>query len=312
MSSASTAVKVSVEGHELSLSNLGKVMYPEVGFTKRDVIRYYASIGPVLLPHVMGRPLTLKRYPDGVDGKFFFEKNAPRSTPAWVHTAHVPSQRTRSGSDFVDHPVICDLASLTWAANLASIELHVPLWRATRGALPRPPDLMVFDLDPGPGTSIVECCEVATLLAPRLKEEDYEVFSKTSGSKGLQLYVPIKGKSWDAMTDYAHDLAKTVEAEAQQKVVTKMSKALRDGKVLIDWSQNNPSKTTIAAYSLRARQRPTVSTPVQWSEVIECLDAGDPELLVFEADEVTERVQELGDLFAPLLPTARTSAKAQR
>lgn len=299
------AVRVTVGGHELSLTNLEKVLYPSIGFTKREVLRYYAMVAPALLPHVFGRALTLKRYPDGVEGKFFFEKNVPKSAPSWVHRVKVPSAASRRGTGVVEYPVICDVATLTWIANLASLELHVPLWRAGRGESPRPPDLMVFDLDPGPGTTIVECCAVAQRLAPLLEYEGLQVYPKTSGSKGLQLYVPVRSWSWEKMSGFAHDLAREVEAQDPSKVVSKMTKSLREGKVLIDWSQNSPSKTTVAAYSLRACARPTVSTPIEWSDVDACVDKGEPDLLVFEANEVIERVEHYGDLFAPLLPASQ-------
>jgi bifunctional non-homologous end joining protein LigD len=292
-------VKTEVEGRPLSLSHLDKVMYPASGFTKGQLIDYYVHIAPVMLPHVVDRPLTFRRYPDGVDGNSFFEKNAPSHAPEWVRTIRVPSTSSRGRGSDVEHPLICDLPALVWAANLATIEFHVPLWHVgRRRKLPAPPDHMVFDLDPGPGTTIVECCRVAQLISEAVPDD---AVAKTSGSKGLQLYLPLDGRpTWERTRDRAHDLAMQLEVEHPELVVSSMAKARRQGKVLIDWSQNSPSKTTVAAYSVRARPEPTVSTPITWDEVAACEAGGDPAALRFTTDEVLDRVDELGDLFAAL------------
>jgi bifunctional non-homologous end joining protein LigD len=289
-------VQTTVDGRDLSLSNLDKVMYPNSGFTKSQVLDYYARIAEVMLPHLRHRPVTFKRFPNGVDGMSFYEKHSPASAPEWVHTISVPS---KDGShDPIDYTAIDDRPTLLWAANLATLEFHVPLWRVTKGkTVPAPPDQMVFDLDPGPGTTIVECCQIAHWIAERLKGE---VFAKTSGSKGLQLYTRLSRRNWDQATEEAHEIARAVEADHSDLVVSVMRKTLREKKVLIDWSQNSPSKTTVAVYSLRARDEPTVSTPVTWAEVSACAKRGDPDLMHFEADEVLHRVDKFGDLMAPL------------
>jgi bifunctional non-homologous end joining protein LigD len=293
-------VQTTVDGRDLSISNLDKVMYPSSGFTKSQVIDYYARIADVMLPHLRNRPATFKRFPNGVDGMSFYEKHSPASAPEWVHTISVPS---KDGShDPIDYTAVDDRPTLVWAANLATLEFHVPLWRAAKGkTLPTPPDLMVFDLDPGPGTTIVECCQIAQWISERLKSE---VFAKTSGSKGLQLYTRLSRRSWDQATEDAHEIARAVEADHSDLVVSIMRKTLREKKVLIDWSQNSPSKTTVAVYSLRAREEPTVSTPVTWAEVSACAKRGDPDLMHFEADEVLRRIDKLGDLMAPLVTGA--------
>lgn len=289
-------VQTTVDGRELSLSNLDKVMYPSSGFTKSQVIDYYARIADVMLPHLRHRPATFKRYPNGVDGMSFYEKHSPASAPEWVHTISVPS---KDGShDPIDYTAVDDRPTLLWAANLATLEFHVPLWKVSKGkTVPAPPDLMVFDLDPGPGTTIVECCQIAQWISERLKGE---VFAKTSGSKGLQLYTRLSRRSSEQATDEAHDIARAVEADHPELVVSIMRKTLREKKVLIDWSQNNPSKTTVAVYSLRARNEPTVSTPVTWAEVSACAKRGDPDLMHFDAGDVLRRVDKLGDLMGPL------------
>ncbi len=291
-------IEADVDGRQVSLSNLEKVLYPESGFTKGQVIDYYARIAEVMLPHLRDRPVTLKRYPNGVEGQSFFEKHAPSHLPDWIPTAEVPS---RTGThEPIEFAVLGDRPALVWAANLAALELHVPLWRVHHDQEPpSDPDHMVFDLDPGPGTTIVECCRVARWITERLGEE--QVWAKTSGSKGLQLYRPLDGVTSDEAGDEAHELAKAVEADHPDAVVSRMRKELRDGKVLIDWSQNNPSKTTVAVYSLRARPAPTVSTPVTWDEVDQCAASGRPEQLRFEAADVLARVATLGDLMGGLV-----------
>jgi bifunctional non-homologous end joining protein LigD len=288
-------VAVDVEGTSVVLSNLDKVLYPEVGFTKGEVLDYYSRIAPVLLPHLAERAVTRKRYPDGVTGQVFFEKNAPRGTPDWVRTVELPSPGSSKGRETIDYVVIDDLATLVWTANLASLELHTHMWRVDRDA----PDLVVFDLDPGPPATIVECCQVAQLLQPLLEADGLEPVAKTSGSKGMQLYARADGfDSSEQTSAYAKGLAQRLESEHPDLVVHRMTKSLRPGKVLVDWSQNSAAKTTVSVYSLRARDRPTVSTPVTWDEVADC---GAAEDLVFDSADVLARVAEHGDLFAPLL-----------
>jgi bifunctional non-homologous end joining protein LigD len=300
----SDRVETEVDGRRLSLSHLDKVMFPATGFTKGQLIDYYAKIAPVMLPHVIDRPMTFRRYPDGVDSKSFFEKHVPSHAPKWVGTVAVPSTSSRGGGTEVEHPLIGDLPALVWAANLAVIEFHVPLWRVgRRRKLPAPPDQMVFDLDPGPGASIVECCRVAGWIAEVMADDGIEPLAKTSGSKGMQLYVPLTGRpTWERTRDRAHDLAIRLESDHPELVVSSMTKALRKDKVFIDWSQNSASKTTVAAYSVRARPEPTVSTPVDWDEVEACAANGDPADLRFTTDEVLARVEDRGDLFARLDP----------
>jgi bifunctional non-homologous end joining protein LigD len=293
--SKGSKVVVDVEGQQVALTNLEKVLYPEVGFTKGQVIDYYTRIAPVLLPHLAGRAVTRKRYPDGVDGPVFFEKNAPRGTPEWVHVETLPSPGSSKNRDTIDYVVVDDLATLVWTANLAALELHTHLWRVGHDR----PDMVVFDLDPGPPATIVHCCEVACLLREVLREDGLEPLAKTSGSKGLQLYARAdRFGSSEETSAYAKALAQRFEQSHPDLVVHRMTKALRPGKVLVDWSQNSAAKTTVTVYSLRARARPTVSTPVTWSEVEACRT---PEDLVFTSDDVLARVEKHGDLFAPLL-----------
>ncbi len=295
--------RVDIDGREVSLSNLDKVLYPSTGFTKGELIDYYVRIAPVLLPHVRDRPLTMKRFPDGVDGQFFYGKHLPSHAPEWVRHVEVPSHDD-SGS--VEYAVLCDLPTLVWAANLAAIEFHVPLWRVgRRRSLPAPPDYLVFDLDPGPGTTVVECCRVALDVIGRLGRLGEGALAKTSGSKGLQVYAPVPARwTWDRSRATAHELADTLAADRPGDVVANMRKSRREGRVLIDWSQNHPAKTTVAVYSLRAVREPRASTPVTWDEVTTCADTGDPDRLVFDAREVLERVERLGDLFGPLVRPA--------
>jgi bifunctional non-homologous end joining protein LigD len=302
-------VLTEVDGRELSLSNLDKVLYPKTGFTKSQVIDYYARIAEVMVPHLQNRPTTLRRYPHGVEGMSFYEKHASEHQPEWIRTVEVPSKTGEH--EPIEYMVVGDRPTLLWAANLAALEFHVPLWHVGRGMpLPAPPDYLVFDLDPGPGTSIVECCRVANWIGEQLGRET--LFAKTSGSKGLQLYTRIKRTSWERSSERAHEIAQSIERDHPESVVSTMRKSLRDGKVLIDWSQNNSSKTTVAVYSLRARPEQTVSTPVSWQEVDACAKGGDPSTLRFEADEVLRRVDKFGDLMAPLLTTnSRASSKKQ-
>ncbi|MCX9192533.1 ATP-dependent DNA ligase [Carbonactinospora thermoautotrophica] len=294
-------VRTKIDDRVLTLTNLDKVLYPDVGFTKAQMLDYYTRIAPVLLPHVKGRPVSFKRYPNGVHEEGFFAKNAPRGTPKWVRTIELPAPgSTHEGRETVNYVVIDDLPTLIWAANLAAIELHVPQWRVgPRGGV-RKPDLLVFDLDPGAPATIVECCRVACLLRELLREDGLQAWAKTSGKKGLQLYVPINETSDERTSGYAKELARRLARAHPDLVVYHMRKTLRPGKVLVDWSQNNAAKTTVAPYSLRATNAPTVSTPVTWDEVESCRSPAD---LRFESADVLGRVDEFGDLMEPLLTT---------
>lgn len=294
-----SAVELEVEGRQLKLSNLDKVFYPQTGFTKGQVIDYYTRVAPALLPHLEGRPLTMKRYPNGVEGKFFYEKECPKHRPEWVRTKRITTRGSTKDRTHVNFCLVDDLATLIWAANLADLEMHTSLSRA--GDMPHP-TTVAFDLDPGPGTSIVECCQIATWLQTIFEQLGIQGFPKTSGSKGLQVYVPLNsGATYTKTRAFALGLAELLERTHPELVVSNMKKELRKGKVLVDWSQNNQHKTTVCVYSLRAKARPTASTPVTWDEVATCLERGDPELLSFESTEVLERVERHGDLFAPVL-----------
>ncbi|MFI7452462.1 non-homologous end-joining DNA ligase [Nonomuraea sp. NPDC049714] len=285
-------VPVKVDGRELTLSNLDKVLYPEVGFAKAEVIDYYSRIAPVLLPHLDGRPLTVKRYPNGVEGASFFEKNAPEHTPEWVRRVRLPVPGSTKNRETIDFAIVEDLPTLVYYANLAALELHVPQWRVSAEGEALPPDTLVFDLDPGPPATIVECCEVALMLRAVLADDGLTARPKTSGSKGMQLYADWDGR--DEASAYARRLAQMLAKEHPEQVLSVMTRKLRPGKVFIDWSQNNPAKTTVAPYSLRARAHPTVSTPLLWKEVEACEN---PEDLVFTTSDVLARVDEHGDLF---------------
>jgi bifunctional non-homologous end joining protein LigD len=295
VSAASASVEVEVEGRQLKLSNFDKVLYPEAGFTKGQVIDYYTRVAPALLPHLRRRALTLKRYPNGVDGQFFYEKNCPKHRPSWVETLSVWSARNKAD---VNYCLIDELAGLVWVANLASLELHTSLSHAPDV---QRPSMLVFDLDPGPPATIVECGRVAFWLREVFDDMGLQAFPKTSGSKGLQIYVPLNTPvTYNETKPFAHAMAKLLERQHPDTVLSVMTKDLRKGKVFIDWSQNDDSKTTVCVYSLRARPRPTVSTPVSWDEVQAVVDSGDPEDLVFEAADVLERIAAHGDLFAPV------------
>jgi len=290
------SVEVEVGGRRLALSNLQKVMYPRSGFTKGQVIDYYTRVAPVLLPHLDSRPLTLKRYPNGVEGKHFYEKQCPSHRPDWVRTQAIFSGHRGKAIDFC---VVDGLPTLVWAANLADLELHTSMALATH--IERP-TMMVFDLDPGPPAALLECCEVALWLRAMLDALGLRSFPKTSGSKGLQMYVPLNtAVTYDDTKPFAQALAQLLEKREPDTVVSRMKKDLRGGKVFVDWSQNDEHKTTVCAYSLRARERPTVSTPVDWAEVEDAHSRGDAEALIFDADDVLARVEERGDLFAPVL-----------
>ena len=292
---------VEIEGRQLKLTNLDKVLYPAAGFTKGQVIDYYARIAPVLVPHLTNKPLTLKRYPNGVDSIPFFEKNATKHRPEWVKTAPVWSEGNQRDVNYI----LCnDLATLVWVANLAAIELHPSLSLAQDIMCPRS---LVFDLDPGPPADIVQCCQVGIWLRAIFEHFKLQSFPKTSGSKGLQIYVPLNTKtSYDETKPLAHALARLLENEHRDLVVSDMKKAIRVNKVFVDWSQNDEHKTTISVYSLRARERPTVSTPVTWEEVEQTLKKKDARLLVFEAKQTLARVEKMGDLFEPLLRLKQT------
>lgn len=286
---------IEIEGKQLKLSNLDKVLYPVAGFTKGQVIDYFVRIAPALLPHLRDRPLTMKRYPEGVDGMFFYEKNCPKHRPDWVQTAKVWSH---GRSDYMQYCLAQDLPTLVWAANLADLELHTSLSRSDKI---EQPTMMVFDLDPGPPADIVLCCQVAQWLKDIFNRFKLQAFPKTSGSKGLQVYVPLNTPvTYDDTKGFSRALARLLEQEHPDLVVSDMKKALRTGKVFVDWSQNDEHKTTINVYSLRAKERPTVSTPVTWEEVEKCLRKRDPKLLVFESSQVLERVAKMGDLYAPV------------
>jgi bifunctional non-homologous end joining protein LigD len=287
---------VDIQGRHLKLSNLEKVLYPAAGFTKKDVIDYYARIAPAIIPHLAGRALTRKRYPDGVDGEPFFEKNAPMHKPEWVKTVPIWSGRNRRTVNYV---LADDLATLVWLANLAALELHPSLALAKDITCPTE---MVFDLDPGPPANIVQCCQVGLWLREIFEHFGLQSFPKTSGSKGLQIYVPLNTPTtYDATKMFSHALAQLLEHDHRDLVLSEMSKQARTGKVFVDWSQNDEHKTTIGVYSLRAREHPTVSTPVKWEEVEKALKKKDAGMLVFEAKQVVARVEKLGDLFEPML-----------
>lgn len=291
----SRGTEIAIGRRRLKLSNLDKVLYPQVGFTKGQVIDYYIRTSRWLLPHLRNRPLTLKRYPDGVEGGHFYEKNCPKHRPDWVQTTPVWSEGRGRTIDFC---LANDLATLVWAANLADLELHTSLALANR--LERP-TVLAFDLDPGEPATIVECCQVALMLRALFDQLGIECFPKTSGSKGMQVYVPLNtATTYDETKPFARSVAELLEREQPKRVVSNMRKDLRKGKVFVDWSQNDEHKTTICVYSLRAKARPTVSTPLTWEEV-EQGAGGTPEDLVFVAEEVVERAEQLGDLFRPVL-----------
>lgn len=282
-----------VEGRRIALSNLDKVLYPATGFAKGEVLHYYATTAEVLLPHLRDRPVSFLRYPDGPDGQVFFTKNVPPGTPDWVTTAEV--ERVAGVARMV---CVQDLPSLMWAANLVT-EFHTHQWvvQAQDEA-----DRIVFDLDPGPPATVVECCEVALWLRERLAADGIEAYAKTSGSKGLHLLAAVRGSSSEQVSEYAKRLAVEAEKAMPRLALHRMTRSLRPGKVFVDWSQNAARKTTAAPYTLRARVRPWVSTPVTWQEIEEC---GDPAQLAFTAPDLAPRLQDYGDLLAPLLDEGR-------
>jgi bifunctional non-homologous end joining protein LigD len=293
---ASKRMEVDIDGRVLSLSNLDKILFPRVGFTKGQLIDYYTRVAPAVLPHLRGRPLTLKRYPDGVEGQFFYEKQSPSHRPEWVRTAAVWS---RHNGRTIDFTLADDLATLVWLAQLGDLELHTSLALA---ADVKSPTILAFDLDPGPPATIVECARVALDLREAFAHLGMEAFPKTSGSKGMQVYVPLnaEGVTYAQTKPFAQSIARLLERHRPELVVSDMRKSLRTGKVLVDWSQNDEHKTTVAVYSVRARERPTVSTPLEWHEVEAVIESGEPDDLAFTTDEVLERVAEHGDLFAPV------------
>ena len=294
---ATRATTVRVDGRELRLTNLDKVLYPACDFTKGAVIDYYRQVAPVLLAHLADRPVTFLRAPDGVEGERFYEKRRPRGAPPWLRAIVVPGREKP-----IDFPVIDSLAALLFAANLAVLELHVPQWQAAPDRPPEPSDLLVLDLDPGAPAGLGECCQVALALREVLRHDDMDPVAKVSGSKGLQVYArrPAPLLAEDP-SRYARDLAGRFEAEMGDLVVSSMRKSLRPGRVLIDWSQNNRAKTTVAPYSLRARRCPTVSCPVTWDEVADTAAGGDPAALRFAPKDALDRIEAHGDLFAGLL-----------
>ena len=283
---------VVVEGRRLSVSNLDKVLYPAVPFTKAEVLDYYARVAPALLPHLGDRAVTLRRFPNGPSGKSFYEKNCPRHRPDWVKTAPIQGE-----DGVIEFCRIDSVAALTWVANLAALELHTSMARVDD---PDAPTMVVFDLDPGAPAGLLECAEVALLIRHVLEDLGLECVAKTSGSKGLQLYLPLNTPTTYGRTaGFSRTVAQALESSEPRKVVSAQRKDLRRGKVLVDWSQNSRHKTTVCAYSLRATDDATVSTPLQWEEVEEAVAAGDATDLRFRAPDVLERVGDLGDLFAP-------------
>lgn len=295
-----------VEGRMIAVSNLEKVMYPEANFRKADVIHYYIRIAPYVLPHLRNRALTLKRYPNGVNGEFFYEKRSPAHRPPWVKTAAIWSGQNEGN---IDYTLANDLPTLVWAANLADLELHTSLACAKN---PLRPTMIVFDLDPGPPADIVLCCEVGLWLREILEGYGLQAYAKTSGSKGLQVYVPLNTPAtFDATKDFSKKVAEQLEAQHPAAVVSNMKKSLRANKVLVDWSQNSDHKTTVCVYSLRAKQQPTASTPVTWDEVAAAFKKKDANRLVFLADEVVKRAEKVGDLFEPVLEQKQKMPRAK-
>jgi bifunctional non-homologous end joining protein LigD len=296
---SSAKVRVNIGDHTLSLSNLSKVLYPETGFTKGEVIDYYVSVAEPLLAHLADRPLTRKRWPDGVNAQPFFEKNAPRGTPDWARVVHIAEH----GDAGVDYIVADDLATLVWLANLAALELHVPQWKVDRDGKIQPVDLLVFDLDPGAPATVVDCAQVALLLRNTLAEDGLDSWAKTSGAKGAQMYAPVTPTSYEDTSKYAKALAERLSAEHPDRVVAKMTKQVRAGKVFIDWSQNNAAKTTVAPYSLRGTAQPAVSTPLTWEEVEAAKKPAD---LRFGPEDMADRLNDLGDLLEPIRTTRQS------
>ena len=292
-------VQVAVGGRELGLSNLDKVLFPDVGFTKGEVIDYYSRVADVLLPHLAGRALTMIRFPNGIEGHSFFEKNAPKSTPSWVRKVTLPAPGSTKNRATIDYIVVEELATLVWLANLAAIELHVHQWRVDDDGAALPADQLVVDLDPGAPAGLAECAEVALMLREHLTDAGLTPVVKTSGSKGMQLTAPIEPTDSGVVSEYMHEVARQLEKEHEGLVLSAMTRALRPGKIFLDWSQNNAAKTTVAPYSLRARPGATASTPLTWDEV----EAGG--LTQLRAPEVLDRIAEHGDLYASTLDDSK-------
>ena len=293
---ANERFSVRIDERDLELSNLDKLMYPAAGFTKGEVIDYYTRVAPVLLPHLRDRAVTRIRYPNGVDGAHFFEKNKPGGTPSWVHLERLPVPGSTMSRETIEFVVVDDLATLVWLANLAALELHTPQWRINEQ-----PDLMVVDLDPGAPAGLTECCAVAVLMRDRLAGDGVTAYPKTSGKKGMQLCCPISGEQdAETVSRYAKKVAEELSAQVPRSITAKMAKSVRPGKIFIDWSQNAAAKTTVAPYSLRAQQTPTASTPLTWDEV-EAIGTGAEAARQFTAPEVLDRIDSYGDLLADLL-----------
>lgn len=292
---SSRHTQAKIRGKVVTLSNLDKVFYPATGFTKGDVIGYYSEVAPALLPHLKNRPITLKRYPDGVEGSFFYEKQCPSHAPEWIKTTPVE----KGNGEIINYCLIQDEPSLVWAANIANLELH-PFQHRAR-ALTRP-TVLVFDLDPGPPADVLDCGRVAVRIRDVFNGLGLQSFVKTSGSKGLQLVLPLNTPvTYDRTKEWALAIAQLLAAKFPKEVVSKMTRNLRKGKVFIDWSQNDDTKTTVAVYSLRAKERPTVSTPLEWGELENALRKKKASLLVFETQDVIKRIEAKGDLFAEVL-----------
>ncbi len=287
-------IEIDVEGRKIALSNLDKIFYPEVGFSKAQVIDYYIRIAPVLLPHIQNRPLTLKRYPDGVEGLHFYEKQCPAHRPKWVKTTRTPRENK---TESIDYCVVDSLSALVWVANLADLELHPFLHCISDQNCPT---MVVFDLDPGPPANVVSCCRVALWLREMLEDLKLQALVKLSGSKGLQIYIPLNTPtSYEQTSEFSHEIAHLIAQAHPGDVTDQMPKNLRTGKVFIDWSQNNSHKTTVCVYSLRAKNEPTVSTPIEWKEVE--LAWKHKRMLSFNSEEALKRVENRGDLFEPAL-----------
>ncbi|MFL6120620.1 DNA ligase D [Actinophytocola sp.] len=297
-----TNVLVDVEGRRLRLTNLDKVLYPDTGFTKAQVIDYYSRVAPAMLPHLKDRPVTLRRFPDGVTGQPFYEKNAARNAPEWIRTVRIETPGSSKGNETLDFVLLNDLPSLVWAAHMAALELHIPQWKVDGKGERLTPDLLVFDLDPGAPATIVECCEVALRLREVLASHGLKAYAKTSGSKGMQLYAPIRTTAAERTSEYAKAVAEHLAREDPKLIVARMAKDLRPGKIFIDWSQNNQYKTTVAPYSLRGRPTPTASTPITWDEVANCRHPND---VTFTAKDTLARLDDHADLLKPLLAKKR-------
>lgn len=304
--SSQKAITVKVEGHEIQLSHLDKVLYPS-GFTKKDVLHYYSEIAPFMLPHLKGRLLTMKRYPEGTMKEYFYEKRCPPYRPKWLHTAALPSKRNPPA---VHYCVVDNLASLLWVANLASLEFHILLSKVPNVTQPT---LVVFDIDPGPGMKLWNCAQMALKIRELLKGLKLECLAKTSGGKGMHLYIPLnQSHTFDETKNFARSLALLLEKEEPKKVTSNMKKEFRKGKLFLDWSQNTEHKTTVAVYSLRAQKNPTVSTPLDWEEVAKLAKSKNEKAFQFTADQVLKRVKKRGDLFKPVLTLKQKLPKFEK